>query len=242
MKRLTLTSLLTLAVLMGCSSSEQAVPDVLPSLLYQEATTALEDARWLTAIEKLEALDSRYPFGPYSEQVQFDLIFAYYKNADYALAGATIDRFLRMYPGNRKTDWVIYMRGLTNMAQDESIIHNMLNIERSDRDPEPAKRAFTDFRQLLETFPHSQYANDAKYRMVALKNRLADYELATADFYARREAWVAVINRGKELLRDYSDTQAAKQVLPLMVQAYQNLNLPELAANTQALIEANKFN
>ena len=242
MKRLTLTSLLTLTILMGCSSSEQAVPDVLPSVLYQEATEALEDARWLTAIEKLEALDSRYPFGPYSEQVQFDLIYAYYKNADYALTSATIDRFLRMYPGNKRTDWVIYMRGLTNMAQDKSIVHDLLHLERSDRDPEPAKRAFADFRLLLENYPYSQYANDAQHRMVALKNRLADYELATADFYVRREAWVAVINRGKELLQDFSDTQAAKEVLPMMKLSYEQLHLPELAANMQRLIDANSYN
>lgn len=35
--------------------------------------------------------------------------------------------------------------------------------------------------------------------MFALKNRLAEYDLATADFYLRREAWIAAINRTQEL-------------------------------------------
>ena len=240
MKRLTLSSLLALGILVGCSTSDQNVPDIQPSELYQEASVALNEARWLTAIEKLEALDSRYPFGPYSEQVQFDLIFAYYKNADYALTNASIDRFLRMYPGHIKTDWIIYMRGLTHMAQDNSVVHQILRVDRNDRDPEPVRRAFADFKLLLENYPDSTYAADAKQRMIALKNRLANYELAAVDFYLRREAWVAVINRSQQIQRDFPDTEAARKSLPFMLRAYQELGLVEPAKNTQQLIELNR--
>lgn len=55
---------------------------------------------------KLEALDSRYPFGAYSEQVQLDLIYAYYKNDDLALGLATIERFTRLNPTHEK--WIGY--------------------------------------------------------------------------------------------------------------------------------------
>lgn len=79
------------------------------------------------------------------------------------------------------------MRGLTHMAQDRNFMHDLFNIDRSDRDPEPVKAAFADFKRLLERYPNSLYANDAQQRMIALKNRLAEYDLATADFiYAVR--------------------------------------------------------
>ncbi|MCV5335034.1 outer membrane protein assembly factor BamD, partial [Escherichia coli] len=78
---------------------------------------SLQSGNWLSAIEKLEALDSRYPFGAYSEQVQLDLIYAYYKNDDLALGLATISRFMRLNPTHEKMDWVFYMRGLSHMAQ-----------------------------------------------------------------------------------------------------------------------------
>ncbi|SKA45956.1 outer membrane protein assembly factor BamD [Enterovibrio nigricans] len=239
MKRLTLSSLLAISLLAGCSSTEEIVPDVPPSELYQNAQTALNEGSWNKAIEQLEALDSRYPFGAYSEQVQLDLIYAYYKNDDLALGEATIDRFMRMNPGHPQIDWVLYMRGLTNMAQDRTFLHDMLNVDRSDRDPEPSRKAFIDFRRLLERYPNSEYAADSQKRLEALKNRLADYELATADFYVRREAWVAVINRSQQIQRDFPDTEAAKKSLPLMLKAYEELKLDKPAEHTRELMRLN---
>ncbi|MDF2184479.1 outer membrane protein assembly factor BamD [Grimontia hollisae] len=239
MKRLTLSSLLVISLLAGCAGKEEIVPDIPPSELYQEAQVSLNEGNWNTAIQKLEALDSRYPFGAYSEQVQLDLIYAYYKNDDLALGEATIDRFIRMNPGHPEMDWVLYMRGLTNMAQDRSLVHDLLSMEREDRDPEPVRRAFVDFRRLLERYPDSDYAADAAKRLVALKNRLADYELATADFYVRREAWVAVINRCQQIQRDFPDTNAAKRSLPMMLKAYEALKLEEPAQRVRELMKLN---
>lgn len=239
MKRLTLTALLAASVLVGCSSNNQVVQDDPPFQLYQDAEAQLNKGAWITAIEKLEALDSRYPFGAYSDQVQLDLIYAYYKNDDLALAEATIDRFMRMHPAHAESDWVAYMRGLVYMAQDRSLIHDILRMERDDRDPQPARKAFADFRRLLERYPNSEYAADAKARMTALKNRLAQYELAAADYYIRREAWVAAVNRCQALQRDFPDTEAAKASLPLMLKAYEKLGLQEPAERTRNLIDRN---
>lgn len=239
MKYRTLSGLLATALLFGCSSTEEIVPDVPPSELYAEAQTALQGGNWITAIEQLEALDSRYPFGAYSEQVQLDLIYAYYKNDDLPLGLATIERFMRLNPTHEKIDWVLYMRGLTNMAQDRNFMHDIFNVDRSDRDPEPVKAAFADFKRLLERYPNSQYGNDARQRMLALTNRLAEYDLATADFYLRREAWIAAINRAQELQRTYPDTEAARKSLRIQLQAYEQLGLQEPAQRTRELIELN---
>ncbi|CAM4422667.1 outer membrane protein assembly factor BamD [Vibrio astriarenae] len=239
MKYRTLSGLLATALLFGCSSSEEIVPDVPPSELYADAQVALQSGNWLTAIEQLEALDSRYPFGAYSEQVQLDLIYAYYKNDDLPLGLATIERFMRLNPTHEKIDWVLYMRGLTHMAQDRNFMHDIFNVDRSDRDPEPVKAAFADFKRLLERYPDSQYANDARKRMLSLTNRLAEYDLATADFYIRREAWIAAINRAQELQRTFPETEAARKSLRLQLKAYEMLGLEEPAQRTRELIELN---
>ncbi len=235
----TLSGLLTLALLFGCSSSNEIVPDVPASELYTDAQSSLREGNWLTAIEKLEALDSRYPFGAYSEQVQLDLIYAYYKNGDLALALATIERFSRLNPTHKKMDWVLYMKGLSHMAQDQNFMHGLFNIDRSDRDPEPVKAAFNDFKRLLQRYPESAYAADAKKRMVALKNRLAEYDLAIADFYLRREAWIAAINRAQELQRTYPETKAARKSLKIQLEAYEQLGLTESVEKTKQLMALN---
>lgn len=239
MKLLKLTSLLSLALLFGCADKEVTVPDVPPSQLYADAQQALQGGSWTTAIERLEALDSRYPFGAYTEQVQLDLIYAYYKNDDLALGLATIERFSRLNPTHPRSDWVLYMRGLTHMAQDRNFLHDILNVERSDRDPEPARAAFSDFDRLLERYPNSAYAKDAQLRMVALKNRLANYDLATADFYLRREAWVAAINRTQELQKTFPGTEAARKSLVIQKQAYQQLGMEEQVKRTEQLMALN---
>ena len=235
----TLSSLLALSLLFGCSSSDEIVPDVPASELYIDAQSSLQSGNWLTAIEKLEALDSRYPFGPYSEQVQLDLIFAYYKNDDLPLALATIERFTRLNPTHNRMDWILYMRGLSHMAQDKNYMHSVLNIDRFDRDPEPVKSAFTDFKRLLQRYPNSAFAADSQKRMYALKNRLANYDLASADFYLRKEAWIAAINRCQELQKTYPDTKAARLSLKIQLEAYQQLGLTESVERTKQLIELN---
>ena len=239
MKYLVAAATLSLA-LVGCSSSKDVVPDSPPSELYATAQQKLQDGNFKGAITQLEALDNRYPFGPYSQQVQLDLIYAYYKNADLPLAQAAIDRFMRLNPTHPNIDYVIYMRGLTDMALDDSALQGFFGIDRSDRDPTHARDAFKDFSQLLRGYPNSQYATDARKRLVFLKDRLAKYELSVAEFYTKREAYVAVVNRVEQMLKDYPDTQATRTALPLMENAYRQLQLNAEAERVAKIIAVNQ--
>ncbi|AHM75511.1 MULTISPECIES: outer membrane protein assembly factor BamD [Yersinia] len=238
MKYLVAAATLSL-VLTGCSSNKDVVPDNPPSELYATAQQKLQDGNFKGAITQLEALDNRYPFGPYSQQVQLDLIYAYYKSADLPLAQASIDRFMRLNPTHPNIDYVLYMRGLTDMALDDSALQGFFGIDRSDRDPQHAKAAFRDFNQLIQSYPNSQYATDAQKRLVFLKNRLAKHELAVAQYYTKRGAYVAVVNRVEQMLRDYPDTQATRDALPLMENAYKQLQLNAEADKVAKIIAAN---
>jgi len=238
MKYLVAAATLSLA-LAGCSSSKDEVPDSPPSEIYATAQQKLQDGNFKAAITQLEALDNRYPFGPYSQQVQLDLIYAYYKNADLALAQATIDRFIRLNPTNQNIDYVLYMRGLTDMALDDSALQGFFGVDRSDRDPQHARDAFNDFARLVRNYPNSQYATDATKRMVFLKDRLAKYELSVAEFYTKRGAWVAVVNRVDGMLRDYPDTQATREGLKLMENAYRQMQMNVEADKVAKIIAAN---
>ncbi|MBS0878357.1 MULTISPECIES: outer membrane protein assembly factor BamD [unclassified Tatumella] len=239
MKHLVAVATLGLA-LVGCSGSKDIVPDNPPSVIYATAQQKLQDGNFKAAITQLEALDNRYPFGPYSQQVQLDLIYAYYKNGDMPMAQATIIRYMRLNPTNPNIDYVLYMKGLTDMSLDESALQHFFGIDRSDRDPSNARQAFTDFSQLLQNYPQSQYAADARQRMVALKDRLAKYELSVAQFYTKRGAYVAVVNRVEGMLSNYPDTRATHQALPLMENAYRQMQMNTEAAKVAKLIADNR--
>lgn len=210
-----------------------------PEALYSQARTSMELGNYAKAVRNLEALDSRYPFGPYKTQVQLDMIYAYYKLDDPASAIANIDRFIRLNPTSPDIDYVYYMRGLVNMQADDYLFHDMLGIDRSDRDPKNAEQAFKDFDLLIKRYPDSKYAADARNRMVALKNRLAEYNLKVAEYYTMMNAWTAAAGRAQEVLEQYPDTPSTQMALEIMVKAYDELGQKPLAAHARQVLMAN---
>jgi outer membrane protein assembly factor BamD len=226
-------------VLIGCSTSKDTVPDNPPSEIYSIAQQKMQDGNFKGAIIQLEAFDNRYPFGPYSQQVQLDLIYAYYKSADLQLAQASIDRFIRLNPTHPNIDYVMYMRGLVNMALDDCTLQGFFGTDCSDRDPLHARVAFHNFRQLIQRFPTSQYITDANKRLVYLKERLAKYELSVVEYYTKSGAYVAAINRVEQMLREYPDTKATRAALPLMARSYKRLQLNNEAEKVAKVIAAN---
>lgn len=229
-------------LLFGCSSSKPDFDKIPEKELFNKANQELQEGNLRASINIFEELDKTYPFGPYSQQVQLDLIYAYYKSGDYPLAIASIDRFIKLNPTNTNIDWVLYLRGLSNMAQDENQIQGWFNVNRADRDYAFAIAAFKDFNYLIGSYPNSDFSYDAEQRLVFLKNRLANYELKVAKFYTERGAYVAVINRMKNMLETYPDTDATKRGLELMKNAYLELGLFEEASKAEQLLQANVGN
>lgn len=225
--------------LVACSGSNNKNPEKSPAELYLEAQQQLQQGNFKGAATALETLDNRYPFGPYTQQVLLDLMYAYYKNGDFALAQTIIERFVRLHPQHPAVDYAIYMNGLSDMALDDSTLQRFFGIDRSDRDPIYARAAFEDFSRLLKSFPNSKYASDVEKRMQFLKERLAKHELSVVQFYTKRGAWIAVINRVRQMMRDFPDVKELRTALPLMENAYRRLNLNSEADKVQKIIALN---
>jgi outer membrane protein assembly factor BamD len=229
--------------LTACSSVEdeqrKLVENQGASALYKEAKRNMDAGNFSAAAQLLSSIDSKFPFGPLSHQVQLDLIYAYYKTGDVDQTLATIDRFVRLNPNHTDVEYAIYMRGVTNMEQDNNLFQQVFGVERSDRDPSKSKEAFEDFRRLIEKHPDSKYAADAKQRMLHIKNRLAKYEIEVARFYMRREAWIAAANRGRYVLEYFPDTEQVQQALEIMVASYNELGLDQLKDNAVKTLRLN---
>ncbi|SHH92894.1 outer membrane protein assembly factor BamD [Ferrimonas marina] len=232
----------SLLVVTGCSSSgddnQFQLDNRSPETLYNDARQAMELGNFTRASEMLEALDSRYPFGAHKTQVQLDLIYAYYKLDDSASALANVDRFIRLNPTHPDIDYVYYMRGLVNMQTDSYLFHEMVGMDRSDRDPSNAISAFRDFETLIKTYPDSRYAPDALKRMQMLKNRLAEYSLRVAEYYVTMEAWVAAANRAQLVLETYPDTPATEKALEIMVRSYGELEMSAMEDHSRQVLKA----
>jgi len=91
----------------------------------------------------------------------------------------------------------------------------------------------------VERYPASEYAPDAQQRMLFLKNRLAAYENHVADYYLRRGAFVAALNRAKNALEEYNGADGNARSLEIMAEAYDELGMTDLAADTRRVLTMN---
>lgn len=240
-----LAAVFTASLLSACSSGPEQteierVPNKSAQALYQDARETLDQGLYARAIELLTAIDSRYPFGPFSKQVQMDLVFAHYQTGNTEQALATIDRFIRLNPNHKDLDYMYYMRGLVNIKADENAFQEYFGIDRADRDANRTRVAFTDLSTLVNNYPDSKYAPEAKRRMAWLLNRMARNELKVADYYYEREAYLAAANRGKYVVEHFSQSSYLIPALELMVDSYEKLGLEDLAANARATLALNE--
>jgi len=235
-----LTLVLGLTACSGTNEKEiEKVPDKSAQALFSDARQSLDNGLYQKAIQILSAIDSRYPYGPISHQVQLDLIYAYYKSGDAAQGIALTDRFLRLNPTHANLDYVYYMRALINVATQENLFQDLAGIDRSDRDPTAARDAFKDLKTILEKYPESKYAADSRQRMLGIKSRLAKYELSVARYYLKREAYVSSANRGKYIVEYFSPSPETEQALEIMILCYDELGLEDLRINAKQVLAAN---
>ena len=223
----------------GASKEIDVTADWSADQLYRNAKRNLENEDYLTAIEQYEILESRYPFGKFATQAQLDVAYAYYKYDEPEAAVVAIERFIKLNPRHKAVDYAYYLRGLVNFENGGSILDVIHERDLSDYDKTQLQTAFNDFQLLLRKYPKSKYARDARQRLVFLRNEIARADLKIAQYYVSREAWVAAANRAKTILQSYPGTTAIKPALEIQLQAYRQLGLDELVADTQRIIDLN---
>lgn len=226
---------LSLGLLSGCAG-RLSDDEKTEQMLYQEAQDALNRKRFITAVERLQALESRFPFGEYGEQAQLELVFAYLKNNQHEQARAAASRFVRLNPDHPQVPYALYLRGVAAWEAGRHALEGMEISDISKRDPGSTREAYSDFQQLVNRFPDNEYTPDAVQRMRYLKNLLATQEVYIGRFYLRRGAPIAAINRGREVLEGYRDTPAVPDALAVIIEGYRHLDDFEQAEQLKKLL------
>lgn len=226
--------------LSGCSSKK---PDPYLGLsakqIYSQGQENAVKRKYSDAIKDFEALESNYPYGDYSAKGKLALMHAYYGKKEYIQLKAIADRFIKMYPNNPDVAYAHYMRGLASYEQYYSTVYRIFSIDRSKRESTFALQSFDDFKILLENFPKSKYASDARQRMVHLRNQMAKQELHVARYYLAKKAYLAAANRAKFIVTDFYETPVVEEALNIMVECYGNLKMPELEQHAVNLLKTN---
>ncbi len=241
MNRILLITLLV--VTSGCSifskDNEDTTRNWTVERLYGEAKDALEAKSYNRAVELYEYLETRFPFGVYGQQSLLDLAYAYFKIGDHDSSITSCGRFIRLYPQNPHVDYAYYLRGLVNYNRRTSITDRIIRTDSSQRDTSAAYQAFQYFSELLEKFPDSQYAEDATQRMVYLRNLLAQNEVHIAQYYLRRNAYIAAVNRARYVVNIFPRTPSVPDALIIMSRVYKILEMDDLSSDALRVLEMN---
>jgi outer membrane protein assembly factor BamD len=238
--RLALASLLATTIATGCRSrgDEQAVAGS-PEAIHAEARKNLRNFNFDNAIVRLEALEARYPFSEPAKQGQLDLMYAYYKNRDSESAIDQADQFIRENPTHPRVDYAHYIKGLVYFEGGANFLERLFHADIAKRPPQEARESFQSFQTLVQQFPKSPYAADARQRMIYLRNKLADYELAVARYYMERSAYVGAANRARGVIETYDGAPATLDALSLMAEAYRKLGIDDMAVAIDGVLTRN---
>jgi len=206
---------------------------------YEKAQQYAAGNNYARAIQIFEAIQARFPFSDLSRQIQLELMFAYYKSGKPEQAVDAADTFVRENPIHPRVDYALYIKGLAYFESDPGFLESWFNKDTTKRPPKDIELSYSAFRRLVERFPSSQYAPDAEQRMLYIKNRLADYENHVADYYLRRGAYVAALNRARTALEQFNGAEGNPRSLEIMAAAYDKLGMSELAADTRRVLSTN---
>ncbi|HET6726319.1 MAG TPA: outer membrane protein assembly factor BamD [Gammaproteobacteria bacterium] len=224
----------------GCASGPKKPEPPKPApVMYKEAMAPLNDGNWKLAITNLQNLEATYPFGDYAIQAELCLIFAQYMSGDSDSAVAEADRFIREHPRSKYVPYAMYMQGVAQFPEGLSPLWAPFPTTPAGFDSTAVELSFKAFHDLVKRFPNSQYAPDARQRMIFLRNRLARYEYHVASYYVRRGAWLAAVRRAEYLVEHYPETPTVGKALEVIVKGYRELGLNKLADDAQKVLEAN---
>ena len=234
--------LLITSVLFGCANNEETaeeayINDVVRA--YETAQAAVVAGNYRRAIGLFETIQSRFPFSELSNQIQMELMYAYYKSGAKEETIDQTEAFIRENPTSPNIDYALYIQALAHFEDQPDFLERTFNKNMNMRPPLDVEKSFSILERLVTRYPASEYAADAELRMVFLKNRLASYENIVADYYIRSGAYVAALNRAKDALERYNGIPSNKKSLEIMLEAYEKLGMNQLANDTRSVLNQN---
>lgn len=231
-------TLIVSILIVSCNSDGPEIEQ--PEKIYYDlAQKRMLNQNYIGAIESLEAIESKYPFGRYAEQAQVELIYANFMNGQTIGSHAAAEKFIRLYPRHPNIDYAYFMKGLSSYTRDKDLLIRFTNTDISNRDITGAKESFAELTEFLTRFPDSQYAPYAKQRNIYLRNMIARNELAASDYYQSIDAHVAAIRRAKYVIENIPNSSENFRALKVLEKSYKALGYEDLRDDILKIIALN---
>jgi len=208
-----------------------------PERLYTEAKEEASAGAYEKAIKLYERLEGRAAGTVLAQQAQLERAYLLWKTQEPAQALSTIERFLKLHPTSPAYDYGLYLQGLVNFNDNLGFMGSLASQDLAERDQQASRDSYQSFRQLIERFPQSSYADDARLRMNYIVNSLAAYEVHVARYYFRRGAYIAAANRAQQAVQEFQQSPSVEEALYIMVQSYDRLGLTQLRDDADRVLK-----
>jgi outer membrane protein assembly factor BamD len=228
-----LVLLVLVPLLAGCGSKSdddtttiQAPP---VEELYNNGIDALNAKRYSAAADQFASLEQNYPYSPWAVNAQLMQGYAQYMQNHYTDALATLDRFIQLHPTHRSVAYAYYLRALCYYEQ-------IADIQRDQKGTEQAMAALTD---VVNRFPDSTYATDARLKIDLCRDHLAGKEMEIGRWYESQHLYEAAIGRFQRVVDDYQTTNHVPEALHRLTEIYLVLGLRDQAKQTASVLGYN---
>ena len=228
---------LALGGLSGCMSSGTSDVDALalaaqtepPDVLYNQGLANLEGGRLSEASAKFEAIDRQHPYSEWARKALVMRAFASYRSGEYEDAISSAKRYLALYPGSEDAAYAQYIIGLAYYRQIPDVT----------RDQKESARAAAAMREVMERYPDSEYADDARTKVRIARDQLAGKEMQVGRYYLERREYLAAINRFKNVVDVYPESRQVEEALARLTEAYYAMGLTGEAQASASVLGQN---
>ncbi len=225
-------TLIVLALLAGCGGSGDKKADAPPApveTLYNNGLDALNAQRYTTAEDQFDSVEQDYPYSAWAAKAELMQGYAQYLQNHYTQAIGTIDRYIQLHPNGADTPYAYYLRALCYYEQITDV----------QRDQQDTARAMTALQQVVDRYPTSPYAQDARLKIDLARDHLAGHEMSIGLWYEHQHLYEAALGRFQRVVADFQTTNHVPEALHRMVEIYLRLGMREPAMRTAAVLGYN---
>lgn len=224
-----LTTVAALA-LAACSDDDSLVDDVRPAeTIFAEANSLASDGDFIAAAETYDEVERLYPYSQLAKTAMIRSADSYYQAEQYEAARASAQRYLDFFPSDVDAPRAQYIVALSFYDQISDV----------GRDQGDTVRALQSLNEVIERYPNSDFARDAKLKRDLTFDNLAGKEMAVGRFYLGQGHYIAAINRFRVVIDQYSGTSQAPEALHRLVESYLALGIQSEAQNAAAVLGYN---
>jgi outer membrane protein assembly factor BamD len=197
--------------------------------LYNRGVDALNSKRYSLAVVQFDLVEQNYPYSAWAVNAQLMQGYADYLQSRYTDAIGTLDRFIQLHPAHRDVAYAYYLRALCYYEQIADI----------SRDQKGTQEAMGALQEVVNRFPDSAYARDARLKIDLARDHLAGKEMDIGRWYENQRLYTAAIGRFQRVVDDYQTTNHVPEALHRLTEIYLLLGLPNQARRTAAVLGHN---